>query len=186
MNDGKIIIDKIIEKAEAEAKAIIDKANLDVEAILKAAEEKAKRESDVLKKKAEEEAEKVKAKAISGAQLQGKIALLREKQSILEDIIAEAKKRLQTLPDAQYAETVGVMLAKIDKENGTEIIISEGDRERLATVIENNGFSLSKESRELDGGFIVKNGDIEYNYTFESIITVEQEEIRQIAAQILF
>ena len=36
------------------------------------------------------------------------------------------------------------------------------------------------------GGFIVKNGDIEYNYSFESIITVEKEAIRQAAAEILF
>lgn len=186
MNDGKIIIDKIIEKAEAEAKAIKDKANLEVEAILKAAEERAKRESDAMKKKAEVEAEKVKAKAISGAQLQGKIALLQEKQGILDEVIVEAKKRLETLPDAQYAETVGIMLNRLDKENGTEIIVSKRDRERLAKVIEEKGFTLSDKSRELDGGFIVKNGDIEYNYTFESIITVEQEEIRQIAAKILF
>ena len=186
MNDGKIIINKIIEKAEAEANAIKEKANLEVEAVLKAAEEKAKRESDVLKKNAEIEAEKIKAKAISGAELQGKITVLQEKQSILEDVIAEAKKRLQTLPDAQYAETIGIMLAKLDKEIGNEIIVSKGDRERLASVIKEKGFILSDQNRELDGGFIVKNGDIEYNYSFDSIITVEQEEIRQIAAKILF
>ncbi|MDD3395429.1 MAG: V-type ATP synthase subunit E [Anaerotignum sp.] len=186
MNDGKIIIDKIIEKAEAEAKEIKDKANLEVQAVLKSAEEKAKRESDALKKNAEAEAEKVKAKAISGAELQGKIGILQEKQAILEDVITEAKKRLETLPDAQYVETIGSMLSKLEKENGTEIIVSEKDRERLAGVIKEKGFILSGKSRELDGGFIVKNGDIEYNYSFDSIITVEQEEIRQIAAKILF
>ncbi|KXL52401.1 V-type proton ATPase subunit E [Anaerotignum neopropionicum] len=186
MNDGKIIIDKIIEKAEAEAKAIKEKANLEVEAVLKAAEEKAKRESEALKKNAEAEAEKVKAKAISGADLQGKISVLQEKQSIIEGVIAEAKKRLETLPDAQYAEMIGNMLDGLDKENGTEIIVSEKDRERLAKVISQKGFILSNENRELDGGFIVKNGDIEYNYSFDSIIAVEQEEIRQIAAKILF
>lgn len=128
----------------------------------------------------------MKAKAISGAQLQGKIAVLQEKQGILDDVIIQAKKRLETLPDVQYAETVGAMLAKVNKENGTEIIVSESDRERLAAVIAENGFTLSSKSRELEGGFIVKNGDIEYNYSFESIIAVEQEEIRQIAAKILF
>ncbi|WP_027398845.1 V-type ATP synthase subunit E [Anaerovorax odorimutans] len=186
MNDGKIIIDKIIEKAEEEAKAIKEKANLEAEAIIKAAEEKAKRESEALKKDADIEAEKVKSKAISGAELQRKITILQEKQNLLEDVIAEAKKRLKTLPDAQYAETVGIMLDGLDKKNGTEIIVSERDRERLAPIVKEKGFNLSNQSRELDGGFIVKNGDIEYNYSFESIIAVEQEEIRQIAAKILF
>lgn len=186
MNDGKIIIDKIIEKAESEAKAVKDKANLEVEAILKAAEDKAKRESEALKRDAEAEASKIKAKAISGAELQGKIAVLEQKQAILEAVVAEAKKRLETLPDAQYAETIGGMLAKIDKAIGTEIIVAKADKERLAAVIQDKGFVLSEETREIDGGFIVRNGDIEYNYSFESIITVEQEEIRQIAAKILF
>lgn len=186
MNDGKIIIDKIIEKAEAEAQQIKDNAKLDVDAILKAAEDKASRERDILKKKADLESEKVRMKAISGAELQGKIAVLQEKQGILDEVIAKAKKRLETLPDAQYAQTVSAMLSKLNKEYGTEIIVSENDKERLASVILENGFTLSEERRELDGGFIVKNGDIEYNYSFESIIMVDQEDIRQIAAKILF
>lgn len=49
-----------------------------------------------------------------------------------------------------------------------------------------NEFTLSAQTADISGGFIVKNGDIEYNYSFESIITVEKEEIQQIAAKILF
>lgn len=186
MNDGKIIIDKIIAKAEAEAQAIKQKAAADAEAIRKAAEEKAKKEGDALKKNVEAEIEKAKAKAISGAELAGKLAVLQEKQTILEEVIRQAQKQLETLPDAQYAQTIGTMLAGLNQEYGTEIIVSSADRVRLADVIAEKGFILSGESRELDGGFIVKNGDIEYNYSFASIITVEQEEIRQIAAKILF
>ena len=44
MNDGKIIIDKIIERIEEENNAILAEAQKDVDAILDAAEDKAAKE----------------------------------------------------------------------------------------------------------------------------------------------
>lgn len=186
MNDGKIIIDKIIEKAETEVKAIKAKAQREVDEILSIAEEKAMKDKMDFANEADLEAEKAKAKEISSAQLQGKLAILETKQALIEEVVLEAQKRLETLPDAQYAEVVSAMLEKIGKATGTEIMVSKKDKERLASVIAKNGFTLLEETREISGGFIVKDGDVEYNYSFESILTVEQEEIRQIAAKILF
>lgn len=186
MNDGKIIIDKIIEKAEAEAQAMRAQGKKQADAILLQAEEKAKKERQLAQTLAHAEGEKVSAKEISGAQLQGKIAILEVKQCLLEEVVVEAKRRLETLPDEQYQEVIGTMLLGLDPSFGNEILVNKGDRERLAAVIATKGYTLSSESREILGGFIVKNGDVEYNYSFESIISVEQEDMRQLAAQILF
>ena len=78
------------------------------------------------------------------------------------------------------------MLERLDKSCGTEIIVSRKDQKRLADVIAEKGFTLSEKTGDIGGGFIVKNGDIEYNYSFASIINVEKEEIQQIVAGILF
>ena len=88
--------------------------------------------------------------------------------------------------DAAYAKVIDGMLKKLDRSLGTEILVSEKDAARLADVVKENEFTLSAQTADISGGFIVKNGDIEYNYSFESIITVEKEEIQQIAAKILF
>ena len=162
MNDGKIIIDKIIAEAEEVAKASLAKGQ---------------KEAD---------AEKAAAKEISGAQMQAKKAILETKQEILAETIAEAEKRLLSLDDAAYAKVIGGMLKKLDRSLGTEILVSKKDAARLADVVKENAFTLSAQTADISGGFIVKNGDIEYNYSFESIITVEKEEIQQIAAKILF
>ena len=90
------------------------------------------------------------------------------------------------MEDAEYAKVVGGMLSRVDKSLGTEIIVSKKDAARLADVVKEKGFVLSEKTADIKGGFIVKNGDIEYNYSFESIITVEKEAIRQAAAEILF
>ena len=158
MNDGKIIIDKIIAEAEEVAKASLAKGQKEADAVLKAAQEKVNKELDVFDRNAQAEAEKAAAKEISGAQMQAKKAILETKQEILAETIAEAEKRL----------------------------VSKKDAARLADVVKENEFTLSAQTADISGGFIVKNGDIEYNYSFESIITVEKEEIQQIAAKILF
>lgn len=186
MNDGKIIIDKIIAEAEEAAKAILAKGQKEADALLKAGQDRADKELDVFDRNARAEAEKAAAKEISSAEMQAKKAILETKQEILADVIAEAEKQLLSLEDAAYANVIGGMLEKLDKTLGTEIIVSAKDVSRLAAVVAEKGFQLSEQTSEISGGFIVKNGDIEYNYSFESIITVEKEEIQQIAANILF
>lgn len=186
MNDGKIIIDRIMAEANKEIEVMTGQAEKEANRILKNAEDKVAKEKEKYRKRAEEEGRKAHAKEVSGAEMEAKKALLQEKQLILDEVIAEAKKRLETLPDAEYADVIGGMLERLDKEQGTEIIVSQQDRTRLSEVIANKGFILSQESREIDGGFIIRNGNIEYNYSFASIIMVQKEEIQIAAAKILF
>ena len=186
MNDGKIIIDKILEEAEKETQVILKEGKKEADAIIKAAEEKAYKTKESFRKRAEEEARKVHAKEISGAEMEAKKAILAEKQNILAEVIAEAKTQLENLPDAEYVEVVGGMLSRLDASEGKEIIVSARDRKRLEGTIQEKGLILSAETREIDGGFIVRNGDIEYNYSFDAIIMVDKEEIQLAAAKILF
>ena len=186
MNDGKIIIDRIMAEAETEIEAIVTQAEREANAIIQATEDKANQEKEKYRKRAEEEGRKAHAKEISGAEMQAKKALLQEKQNILDEVITEAKKRLETLPDAEYTKVIGGMLERLDDSQGKEIIVSEKDQKRLADVIAQKGFVLSQETRDIDGGFVVKNGEIEYNYSFASMIMVQKEEMQIAAAKILF
>ncbi|MGN1230675.1 MAG: V-type ATP synthase subunit E family protein, partial [Anaerotignum sp.] len=104
MNDGKIIIDKIIAEAEEAAKATLARGQKEVDAILKAAQDKVDKEMDVFDRNAQAEAEKAASKEISGAEMQAKKAILEAKQNILAEVIAEAEKRLLSLEDAEYAK----------------------------------------------------------------------------------
>ena len=186
MNDGKIIIDKIIADADETVKKIMADAKEAADAIIKEAEDKAAKEMPKSDRVGAEEKEKLYAKQISSAEMQAKKAVLAQKQQILEEVIEEAEKRLVNLPDAQYVEVIGKMLDNMDKSLGTEVIVSEKDRTRLGDVIKEKGFVISDKTADINGGLIIRNGDIEYNYSFGSIISIEKEEIQQIAAKILF
>lgn len=186
MNDGKIIIDKIISDAEETVKKITSDAREAADAIIKSYEDKAAKEKARNDKLVADEKEKASAKQISSAQMNAKKAVLAQKQSILENVIKQAEKRLLNLSDSEYVSVIGSMLDAVDKNLGTEVIVSLKDRTRLADVIKQKGFVLSDRTADIEGGLIIRNGDIEYNYSFNSIITIEKDDIQQIAAKILF
>lgn len=185
MNDGTIITDKIISAAKAEADEIMEKANKSADEIIKKAEKTALSLTEKSKADAEAETEKIRSKELSSAHMAAKKKALTEKQTIIDGIIAEAYKRLTHLPDEEYEKAVLSMLKDIPKE-GNEIIVSQKDNPVLGDTIKSAGYTLAEETRDLDGGFIVKNGDIELNFSFGSILSVEQEEIRQMLAGMLF
>lgn len=186
MNDGKIIIDKIMAMADKEIKKIETKTNAEIEEIQKIAKDKANKERERIDFLVIDEKEKVKSKEVSGAELDGKIKVLNEKQSILKEIIELAHKKLESLPDAEYSKVIGVMLEKLDENVGKEVIFSAKDQDRVKSVVKEKGFTLLDETRDIDGGFIVKNKSVEYNYTFTSIMAVEEEQIKQVIAEIVF
>lgn len=143
--------------ADEAVKKIISEAKEAADITIGAAEDKAAKEKFKNDKLVAEEKEKAAAKQISGAEMQAKKAVLAEKQAILEEVIGEALHRLTNLPDSEYTETIGTMLDSIDKNLGTEIIVSERDRKRLADVITEKGFTLSDRTADIDGGLIVRN-----------------------------
>ena len=92
MNDGKIIIDKIIAEAEEVAKASLAKGQKEADAVLKAAQEKVNKELDVFDRNAQAEAEKAAAKEISGAQMQAKKPFWKRSRKFLRKRLRRREK----------------------------------------------------------------------------------------------
>lgn len=186
MNDGKIIIDKIMAETDAEIQAIFTQAKRETDELQKSAKEKIEKEADRYRRMAEEEGRKAHAKEVSAAEMDAKKALLQEKQNLLEEVLQEAVRRLENLSNEEYENVIGNMLDSLNLEQGKVIMVSEKDKRRLANIVARKGFILSDKTANIDGGFIVKNGDIEYNYSFAAIMTVQKEEMQMTAANILF
>ena len=112
--------------------------------------------------------------------------ILATKQSCIKMALDRVKQKLSELSDKEYVDMIVTMINTAEK--GEEVIFSQKDKqnEMLMAKMAENQVTVSNETRPLDGGFIVKKGEIEYNYSFEAILTVEKENIEQIAAEILF
>lgn len=184
MNNEQKIIDKIIADAEAERKKIIDAAQKEVDIIIEKAEELAEKELLIASGESHIEADKTYAKELSGADREAKNRILTVKQECLEQALQQAKSKLTSMDGKEYEDVILKMLEKAEK--GEEIIFSQKDKEALKDAVSEKGYQVAEETRDMTGGFVVKKGDIEYNYSFEAIMAVEKEELEQIAAQILF
>ena len=87
---------------------------------------------------------------------------------------------------ALLAATIAIVLICCEVFAASNTDVDAQTNSDRITFIENLGYKVAEETRENEGGFVIKKGDIEYNYSFESIISVEKEDIDQAAAKILF
>ncbi len=172
----------IMKKADAQCTDIINSAHAEADLIRKNGEAEAKAKSAEILKRAE-----------SSAQLQRRSVMLSAKQEIISASLNSALDFLCNLADKEYFELIYSMIGKYSEATEGEILFSSKDLVRLpkdfvAKVSEfaKGNLTVSKDSADIKGGFILKYGGIEVNCAFESIFLAENERFSDTASQILF
>ncbi len=186
MGNGQNLIDKIISDAKKEAEGIVAASQKEADNIIKEAENAARLEEKRLNALSDNEAQKAAAKEISSAEMRARQLILKQKRQCLDDIIDEAENYLCSLSGQEYEDTIFKMLKNSEYGQGCEVILSKRDKEAMEEKLKDMGYNVSGETRDIEGGFVVKKGDIEYNYSFKSMIMVQREEISYLASEILF
>ncbi len=188
------IVTAIREEAQAEAKAVIDQAHAEAAHIL--SEEKSK--SDALcaeiEASARQQSAHIERAAASAAELQRRRRLLEAKQEMLAHTMEEALKELYALPEEAYFSLLIQMAAACAEPMEGELLLSGRDLsrcpddfvQRLGQALPNAALSLSRETRPIDGGFILKYGDIEHNCSFRAVFDARREELTDKVRGILF
>lgn len=82
------------------------------------------------------------------------------------------KQRAPELPGAVAESKVGAFLGKV--VNNTTAIVT------------GTGLTLSEETRNIKGGFIMVDGDVEINCTFETLVRLQREKLEKEVAGVLF
>ena len=193
-------LDEILNLIDAQQKQTED-------SILKAATTKAsaiKAEGEVKAQKAyEEHLQKAKAKAekdfenaCTSVDANMKRRVLAAKVELIDETIEKTIKKLRSLPDKEYFELL-IKLAEshMQPDKG---VISLGSKDlarvpadfaqKLDEIAKRKGGSivLSKESADIDDGFILSYGLIAENCSFRAIIEAEKDDVRDTAARALF
>ena len=161
------ITSKIIGDAEKEAETVLMQSKSQCDAIL--AEAQAKAEEIIAK--AEEEGEKEKEKLIfrkkAVADIDGRKLLLVEKQKLIAGCFDKAEAELCSMEREQYIEFLVHLLKSTGQDSG-ELILNAG------------------ETRDIKGGFLLKQGSVYINGTIETLIEEAREELAAEAAACLF
>lgn len=194
MNGIENITRRIDEETQTEIDQILEAARQ------KSAEITARYQSQAASERAEQAQRNEKAAAereerlSSMAQLEARKVCLAAKQEMVEKAYALALERLCALPDEQYLQTLAALLTQAAPDGRGEVILAPEKREGLgekAVALANEKLgggklTLSRETRPIRGGFILKNGNVEVNGTFETLVRLQRAETAGAVAKQLF
>lgn len=185
----KNIIDKILEDAKIAESNILEKANKEAEIITEAKELEIASMLQSNKVKAENEGISKRERLLQNALLQVRDNKLKAKQEVIASVFNKSLERLNNLTDVEFIEFFKNIIVEIDiNEKG--IILLNSKRHGLITsdlVKEiNSNLAIGKANDSILDGFIVKVGNINYNFTFESILESLKSELTSEVTRELF
>ena len=186
-------LEKIIERIGEEFSLEIDRIKKEtqdrVSEILKEARGKAASIKEEILKAASFEAQRRRDRILTTTNLEARRIVLEEKERLIEEAYKKALAKLERFGKKSYQDIIKKMLFKVAKSGSGEIIISKEDRKRITLSFIRNinkGLKISKEDREISGGFILKREKIEVNNSFESLFRSKREELELRLVRILF
>lgn len=181
-----VILNKIIEEAEKEAKSIISEAEDTAKKIELANLEKSR-------KQAEEQFVEIKIKIDREISIEkdkvdfeSRKAILIEKKKLIEIVKEKVKQKIKDLTDNEYINIIDEKIKKYSNEKNVEILLPSKCYLQIKKIATDYGMNVLEETDEFESGVIIKCGDIEYNYDFEENMNFMNEEIEKEIDTILF
>lgn len=198
MNGIEKITDRIAAEAEAEAAAVLSEAEKSADAVRAEFEAKARETFDALLRQGTEEIEQKVQRADRASRLEAKKDVLSLKQELVGDAYRRAKEKILALPEEEYAAFLARQAGNAALTGREEVILSKGDRERLGAkvVAAANALAaerglpgeltLSESGRDIAGGVVLRQGDIEVNCTLDSLLELSRGSLDAEVARALF
>ena len=193
MNGIEKIIDRISGDAQAEIDTILNQAKAEAAEIAARYEAQAKAEAEEIlargKRAAAERAERL----VSVAQLECRKAQLAAKQEVIDGSFGKALEKLLSLPQDKYVALLADLAAKAAPSGQGKLIFSQADRARVGEVVVaaaneklNGSLTLAEETRPMNGGFILSDGRVEVNCSFDTLVRLQKAELTGKVTGVLF
>jgi len=183
--DAKVEAEKI--KSEAKEKENAEQAKLNEQL------SDYKKQTDIIAQKAGEDK---KAHLLAAARMDVAKDYLAEKRKILDEVFAQARQKLQNLPDGEYCKLMTKLMLKAVETGDEEVIVDNNEKRIDQKFIKNinrelgpgykGNLRLSGEKQNLGGGFILKRGKIKNNVSLEVLLNQARKELEIELAKKLF
>jgi len=192
------IIARILEDARLKASNNIKEAEKQASDIINAAKEEAEKKRTVIIENALKNADEMEKRAISVAELEARKIKLKAKQEIITSVFEKAITALNSLPAETYAKILCNMIISSVAKGNEEVVLSIRDKERLGKEFIDDinrklaekglkgDLRLSEQTANINGGFILKSGEIEINNSFDTLIRIKRNELEPEIIKILF
>ncbi len=179
---NEVLCDDIRRRADEECDAIINAAEINAKSILE------KGNADSIRK-----SEDIISRAKTSAEIQNRSMILKTKQECIRKALESARMYILDLPEKEYFLLILSMISKCSEDKDGVISFSDRDLQRLpenfcssANDISKGSIRISDDPANIDGGFILSYGDVEYNCAFKAIFDDNIERFSDEVNKILF
>lgn len=187
------IVKQIQDEARAAADGVIAAANAEAAAIAEQAQRESKAKCEAIAAQSKQDVASQLAAAQSAAELAKRRAVLAAKQEMISGVITDAEQEIYSMPDAGYFDLILKMVKKYSLPQSGEILFSKKDLARIPADFDaalakaaNGALTVSKETREIAGGFVLAYGGIEENCSIEALFYAAHEQLQDKIQEILF
>ena len=195
MSNLSNLTSKILKDAEDKKAAILSDAENEKNKILSKKQEEASSIEKSILEKAEREAISRKERIISGAELHARNEKLEAKQKVINAVFEASIEALCNASDEDLKGFVKTVILNSDISGTQNLILNEGGKKVIdaAFVEEINkelgskaNISLSNETGNFKGGFVLEKDGIEINNTFEALVNSLRDDLSLEVARVLF
>ena len=178
---------RILQEAKDEAASLVAAAEKEVSGKLAEANAQAMEIAAKSSAKAKEDVEILKERKKSVAELEARKMHLAAKQELIGKSFEQATAELADLP---VEETLAFLKEQLAGYTKGEVLLSAKDQARLgdklAKLLEGSGLTVSRETADIAGGFILRDGSVSVNGSLESLLEAEKKQITAKIADLLF
>ena len=196
MNGIEKITARIEEDGRAENQALLAQARAEAAEVTARYQAQAQAAADEILAQGRKDAQERERHLDSMAQMECRKAVLAAKQDVIEEAFQAAHKKLLGLPTEKYVALLADLAVSASTTGREKLIFSAPDRAQVgkAVVVAANEklgadagkLTLSEESRPMDGGFILSDGAVEVNCTFDTLIRLQRGALAGEVAKALF
>ncbi|MDO4273940.1 MAG: V-type ATP synthase subunit E [Eubacteriales bacterium] len=190
------MINQILEEADSSANETLEKARQASAEILDSARAEAGKLENEIAEKSKADIANFKDRMISSNDLKRRTAILAAKQEIIADVLVKAYESIMRKPDAEYFDIIRKMLKEYALAENGVLYFSDKDLGRLPAgfvkeaqeiaAAKGGTISVSKETRNIDGGFVLAYGGIEENCSVKALFDSRKDELQDKVQKLLF
>ena len=194
MNGIEKLTQQIAADAQVEIDAILAEAKEKADAITADYAQRAEKAAAERLAKGTEAAAQREERLIAMADMERRKDLLAAKQEMVGKAFDKALEQLCNLPDEECVAILTKLAVAASASGKEQLIFSQKDRERVGKAVvlaanealKDGNLTLSEQTRNMAGGFILSDGAIEVNCTFETLVRLQRGEMAGEVANVLF
>ncbi|MDN6362545.1 MAG: V-type ATP synthase subunit E [Tetragenococcus koreensis] len=186
MSDITNLTDKITQDAQKKRDQYLKTAQKDIEKNEQYKKDQIERQTEENLKQFEKEKQANLSLKVSDIHVKARSKLLAAKQQLLEELFAESLKKIKAMSEEDFNQYVSSNLNQVQLNGDVELVVGQ-DSINYATE-ENKkvwqeaaapemNLSVSERTIPKRGGFLLRQGEIVYNFTFEAILSTSEEEL---------